>query len=126
MKQITTAAELKEAISDLEKKREIQQLTIKGQFKQTKQALNPVHLVKNTFSHLAETPEIKKTLISTVIGIGLGYLTKKIVTALREDKLDKMMSNFVDRGLDRVSQNKPNGLLAKAVQLTRDIAKDSK
>jgi hypothetical protein len=125
MKQISTSAELKAAIAELEKKREIQQLTIKGQVAQTKKALNPVHLVKNTFSHLAETPEIKRTLISTVIGIGIGYLSKKAVTVLREDKLDKMVNNFINQGLDQLERSNPNGLLSKAVSLTRQVAKDT-
>ena len=64
MNQITTSAELKAAILELEKKKEIQKLTIKGQAYHAKQALNPVHFIKNTFSHVAETPEIKKTLNS--------------------------------------------------------------
>jgi hypothetical protein len=126
MKQISTSAELKAAIAELEKKREIQQLTIKGQIAQTKEALNPVHLIKNTFSHVAETPEIKKTLISTIIGIGIGYLSNKAVAFLKEDKLDRMIHNFIDQGLDKIEQKKPNGLLAQAVSLTRQVAKDTK
>lgn len=125
MKEITTAAELKAAIAELEKKKEIQQLTIKGQFAQTKEALNPVHLVKNTFSHLAETPEIKKTLISTIIGIGIGYLSNKAVQLLHEDKLDRMVNNFIDRGIDKVVESNPNGFLSKAATLTRQVVKET-
>ena len=126
MKPISTSAELKAAIAELEKKREVQQLTIKGQFAQTKQALNPVNMIKNTFSHVAETPEIKKTLISTVIGIGLGYLSNKAVHALKEDKLDRMINNFIDQGLNKLEERNPNGFLSKAVSLTRQVARDSK
>ncbi|HEX8331414.1 MAG TPA: hypothetical protein VF622_02260 [Segetibacter sp.] len=127
MKQINTSAELKAAIADLEKKREIQQLTIKGQFAQTKEALNPVNLVKNTFSHVAEIPEVKKTLVSTIIGIGIGYLSNKVSALLNdEEKLDRMVNSFIDQGIDRVQQQKPNGFLAQAVSLTRQVAKDTK
>lgn len=125
MKPIANSAELKAAIAELEKKREIQQLTIKGQISQTKQALNPLHLVKNTFSHLAETPEIKKTLISTIIGIGIGYFSKKATAALKEDKLDRMINNFLDKGMDTVIQKNPNSLLSTAVSITRQVVKDT-
>ena len=126
MKPISTSAELKAAIAELEKKKEIQQLTIKGQFSETKKALNPVHLVKNTFSHLAETPEIKKTLISTIIGIAIGYVSNKVVHALQEDKLDRMVNNFIDQGVDKVVKKNPNGFLSQAVSLTRQVVRDTK
>jgi hypothetical protein len=127
MKQISTSAELKAAIAELEKKREIQQLTIKGQFAQTKEALNPVNLVKNTFSHVAEIPEVKKTLISTIIGIGIGYISNKVTAVLKdEEKLDRMVNNFINQGLDKVEQKKPNGFLSQAISLTRQVAKDTR
>jgi hypothetical protein len=126
MKQISTSAELKAAIAELQKKKEIQQLTIKGQVAQTKQALKPSHLLKNTYSYIAETPEIKRTLISTLIGIGIGYFSKKATAALQEDKLDRMINNFVDKGLDQVVQNNPNALLSKAVSLTRQVARETR
>jgi CRISPR/Cas system CSM-associated protein Csm5 (group 7 of RAMP superfamily) len=127
MKQISTSAELKAAIADLEKKREIQQLTIKGQLAQTKEALNPVKLVKNTFSHVAEIPEVRKTLVSTIIGIGIGYLSNKVSALLNdEEKLDRMVNNFVDQGIERVQQQKPNGFLSQALSLTRQVARDTK
>lgn len=126
MSPISTSSELRAAIADLEKKKEIQQLTIKGQIAQTKQALNPVHLVKNTFSRLAGDSEIRKTLISTIIGIGIGYISKKAVDILKEDNLDRMVNNFVDRGIHTIVQKNPNSFLSKAVSITRQIAKESR
>lgn len=126
MKPISTAAELKAAIAELEQKKVAQQANLKSEFAHTKEVLNPVHMVKNTFSKLAEMPEVKKTLISTIVGIGIGYLSNKAVHALQEDKLDRMLNNFVDNGLDRVVERNPQGLLSKAISLTRQIAKDSK
>ena len=124
MNQITTSAELKAAILELEKKKEIQKLTIKGQAHQAKQALNPVHFIKNTFSRVAETPEIKKILIGSIIGIGLGYIFKKVTTALQEEKLDNMVNKLVGHGMDKVVERNPNSLLSKAVSLTRQLAKE--
>ena len=126
MKPISTSAELKAAIAELEKKKEIQQLTIKGQFAETKRALNPVHLVKNTFSHVAEITEVKKTLISTIVGIGIGYFSNKAQAALKEDKLDRMVNNFIDQGMEKVVERNPNGFLSQAVSLARQVAKDTK
>ena len=126
MKEISTSAELKAAIAELEKKKEIQQLTIKGQFAEAKQVLNPVNIVKNTFSRVAEMPEVKKTLISTVVGIGIGYFASRAKAALKEEKLDRMVNNFIDQGLDKIVQRNPTGFISQAIALTKQVARETK
>ena len=68
---------------------------------------------------------MKKILIGTVIGIGLGYITKKVTHALQEEKLDNMVNKLVGHGMDKVVARNPNSLLSKAVSLTRQLAKDT-
>ncbi len=77
MEQIKTQKELRQAIAELERRKTIQELEIKSEFDQVKQALKPVNLVRNTFSRFAEIPEVRRTLISTVVGFGMGYVAKK-------------------------------------------------
>ena len=43
-----------------------------NEFCQVKENLHPKRVIKNTFSYVAETPEIQKTLVNTVIGFDTG------------------------------------------------------
>ena len=123
MKPISTTAELKQAIAELERKTKSHEVTIKSQYAETKQALKPKNVIRNSFSSLAETPEVRKTLVSTIIGFGLGYFTKKATEAFSEESLNRMVGGFVDYGLNKFIERNPEGLLSKGIHLTRHVAK---
>lgn len=122
MKPISSSAELKQAITELERKTKLDEGTLKAQFGQTKEALRPQNVIRNSFASLAETPEVRKTVISTLIGFGLGYFSKKATEALQEDKLNRLMSALVEHGVNRVIQQNPDSLLAKGLHVTRHVA----
>jgi hypothetical protein len=122
MRPIKTAAELKARIAELEGKNKSQQVTLKGHFQQTKTALKPNNLMRNSFSSLAEMPEVKKTLISTLIGFGLGYFSRKAQQAMREDSLNRLVSGVIDYSLNKVVQQNPNSLLSQGINMTRHVA----
>lgn len=123
MKPISSSVELKQAIAELEKRTKVQEITLKGQLARTKEAVKPQNLIRNSFSSLAEMPEVKRTLVSTIVGFGLGYLSKKATEALQEEKLNRMMSALVEHSIDRIIQQNPESLIAKGLHITRDVAR---
>ena len=119
IRKITNAKELRQAMSDLEKKVKFQEADIKSDFIEVKENLRPKKLVKNTFSYLAETPEIQRTLVNTVFGFILGYASKKAAELLTEKSLDRTVENFVNHHVARLEDTRPKGLLSKGVALIR-------
>ena len=124
MKQISSSSELKQAIAELEKKVKIDEVALKGQVARTKEALKPQHLIRNSFSKLAAMPEVKQTLVSTLVGFGLGYFSKKATEALQEDKLNRLMTALLNHSMDRFIQHNPDSLLSKGLHITRNVAKE--
>lgn len=124
MKEISSSAELKAEILELEKREKVQKLVVKDQLIEAKHALNPTTLVKNTYSRLAEIPEVKRTLINTIIGFSLGYLSKKASETLNEESLNRLVGNLVDYSLDRIVQKDPDSLLSKGISFTRNVVKE--
>lgn len=118
-RKISNSEELQKAMYELESKVKYQEVEIKQNFHQVQENLHPKRMVKNTFSYLAETPEIQKTLVNTVVGFLLGYASKKAVELLSEEVLDRTVHNLVNHQISRIEQKQPESLLAKGISLVR-------
>src|SRR3954452_5798640 len=116
---IKNSKDLKAAISELEQRIHNDQYGIKENFEQVKENLNPKRVVKNTFSYVAETPEIQRTLVNTVLGMILGYASKKAVELLSEQSLDRTVTNLVNHHISKLESRDPNSLLSKGISLFR-------
>lgn len=118
-RKISNSEDLKNAIYDLESKVKVQELEMQDNYAQVKQNLHPKRVVKNTFSYVAETPEIQRTLVNTVIGFILGYASKKAVELLTEENLDRTVHNIVNSHISKIENKQPDSLLSKGISLIR-------
>ena len=118
-RKISNSEELQKAMYELESKVNLQEVEIKQNYQQVKENLHPKRMVKNTFSYLAETPEIQKTLVNTIIGFILGYASKKAVELLSEDVLDRTVHNLVNHHISTIEDKKSDSLLGKGISLLR-------
>lgn len=116
---IKNADDLKAAINELEQKVKNEEAEIKGNYYLVKENLNPKRVVKNTFSYVAETPEIQKTLVNTVIGFMLGYASKKAVELFSEQSLNRTVENIVNHHITKLENKDPQSLLSKGITLFR-------
>ncbi len=116
---IKNADDLKAAISELEKRVEADEFSMKTNFAQVKENLQPKRVLKNTFSYAAETPEVQKTLVNTAIGFILGYASKRAAELLSEKSLDRTVENFVNHHIDELENKQPGSLLSKGISLFR-------
>ena len=124
MGQINTQDELRRAIADLERKKSVLELEMKSDFEQVKHAMKTVNLVRNTFSQFAEIPEVRRTLISTVVGFGMGYVAKKAKDVLSEESMDNMVSTLVHTQMSKLENKNPDSFLTKAVTYFRKNLKE--
>lgn len=116
---INSSEDLKEAITELERKVHYNEEELKGNYEQIKINLNPKKVVKNTFSYVAETPEIQRTLVNTAIGFILGYASKKAVELFSEHSLDRTVQNIVSHHITELENKNPSSLLSKGISLFR-------
>jgi len=116
---INSSEDLQAAIKELERKVKLEQEEIKDDFYQVKENLNPKRVVKNTFSYVAETPEVQRTLVNTAIGFVLGYASKKAAQLLSQESLDRTVENLVNHQLTKLERRDPQGLLSRGIALFR-------
>lgn len=116
---ITNGEELKGAIKQLEVTVKGHEEIMKHNFAEAKQHFKPANVIKNTFSYIAETPEIQRTLINTAIGFIMGYASKKSAEVLNEEALDLTISNFITHQLTKYETKEPESLLARGISVIR-------
>ena len=118
-KSIKNAEDLKAAITELENRIKDDESELKGGFTQVKTNLHPKRVLKNTFSYAAQTPEVQKILINTVIGFILGYASKKAAELLSEQSLNRTVENIVNHHVNELETKHSGTLISKGISLFR-------
>lgn len=78
MEKITSTKELKNAIQLLEVERAISEGLLKEQFYLTIDRFRPINLIKKTLAEVASSQNLVSNIVSTAIGLGTGYVSRKI------------------------------------------------
>lgn len=111
MKNIHTTSDLKRAIQDLERKQDMEELSLKNQFHETIESFKPSNILKNTVSEVAASPSFKHNLLNVVVGLGAGYLSKKLVVGKEAGLLKKGLGTALQFAVTSlVAKNKENDL----------------
>src|SRR5215213_575066 len=99
MKKIHNSEELKNAIIELERKRNVEEAAIKYEFKQTCETLKPANILKNTVSEVAASPKFRHNILNIAIGLGAGYLSKKAVVGRSAGLLKRTLGTALQFGV---------------------------
>jgi hypothetical protein len=107
MSENTPYTNLKAAIEVLEKQQTEKRQLLQEEFKATYENLNPFNFIKNSFSAVAGSPEIRNNLLSVIIPLVSGILTKRAFAAgNRSNTLKQAGILFLD-GLNRYITRNP-------------------
>jgi hypothetical protein len=95
MLKIKSSLELKAAIVFLEEQQKIQEQEIKEQLNATLESLHPTNLVKGLFNNFTSSDNIKDNIITAVLSLVSGYVSKKIFVG----SSDSTIKNLFGGGL---------------------------
>lgn len=70
---------LNERLIVVENKRANDLMLLKEQFNLAYESVKPINLIKTLFHNITTSPEIKNNLVSTAVGLGTGFLSKKLL-----------------------------------------------
>lgn len=91
MKLITTSAELKIAIQQLELQQANELILLKEEFDRTKEGLKPINILKGTFKDAIDMPDLKTGILNAAIGLTTGILAKKILIGKTLNPFSKLL-----------------------------------
>jgi len=99
MKKITTVVELKAAILELEIKQANEGRALKEQFNVIQDNLKPINLIKNTFKEVTTSSSVRGSVLTNVMGLGLGYLAKKVLFGGAPTQVTKIAGTLLQMGI---------------------------
>jgi len=110
MQNITSTAELKNAIQLLEVERGINEQLLKEQFHITYESLRPVNLLKGTLKDIASSPYLIDNILGAAMGLASGYLSKKIFIGASGNKFRKFLGSILQFGVTNVVAQHPDAI----------------
>jgi hypothetical protein len=92
---------LDQAILELQVKRNHQKLVLKNQANATLQSFNPLNLLKNAFSEVKNSPDMKRTLFQAAVSFAGGLLSKKILIGKTNSTFKNIVGYLIQFGMTK-------------------------
>jgi len=109
MKKIYKAEDLKSAILELEARKLVEEEALNKQFHDTLQTFKPSSILKNTVSEVAAAPQFKHNILNLVLGLGAGYISKKVAVGKNAGLLARSLGTALQFGITSlVAKNQAN------------------
>jgi len=112
MQNITTSTELKNAIQLLEAEQVFNGQLLKEQFYLTYESFKPVNLLKNTLKDMASSPNLINNILGAAIGLGTGFLSKKIVVGGSGNIFRKLLGSIIQLGVTNAVTQHPDAIIS--------------
>jgi len=113
MKQINETDTLNETIVLLKYKQAQELIILQEQFQLTYDSLKPINLIKNAFSEMTHSPDIKGNLINNVIGLSTGYLSKRILLGSTHNPIKRILGSVLQYVVANVVTKKSDTFTSK-------------
>jgi len=110
MQNITSPAELKNAIRLLEVEQTIKGQLLKEQFHITYESLKPINILKNTLNDVASSPYLIDNILGTAMGMASGYLSKKIFVGTSGNIFRKLVGSVLQFGVTNIVAKNPEAI----------------
>lgn len=86
---------LKELITTLKKKRAYESELFKNQLHEVCESLTPSNLIKEVFHDVTHSPEINNILTNNAVGLGAGFVFKKLLMGNSHHLGKKILGTFI-------------------------------
>jgi len=107
MQNITSTADLKKAIQQLEVEHAYNKQLLKEQFNIVSESLRPLNILKGTLKDISTEPHLINNVLGTATGIATGYLTKKIIVRGSGNIFRKLIGSALQIGVTNVVAQHP-------------------
>ena len=108
MQNITSIAELKDAIQVLEVEQGIKEKILKEQLYLTYESLKPINILKKTLKEISSSPYMIDNISGTAMGLASGFLSKKIFIGASGSLFRKLIGSILQFGITKVVAQNSN------------------
>lgn len=125
MERITSAKALRESIMQLELKQLEQERLLKEQFALTYQEMKPASIIKRTVKDIFATNDIKDNILGSVLGLAVGYLSKKVAVGSTHNPLKQLLGAILELGVANAVSKNSVGIGSQVMEWIRNYLSKS-
>lgn len=107
MEKITTVADLRNAIQQLEYKQTNEWTLLKAEVLNVSENLKPLNLIKNTFKEATSSSEFKDSLLGSTVGLAAGYLSKSLFVGASTNPIKNVLGGLIQLGISTIVAKNP-------------------
>lgn len=107
MTQIKSGVELQAAIQELEIRQAAESEILKKSFTEAYNSIKPINLIKSIFHEAVETPDLKKTVVNTTVGVTAGFLSKLLFQGATRNPLKRLLGTALMFGITNLVVKNP-------------------
>jgi hypothetical protein len=121
MQKISTIAELRYEIAQLQIKQSLQAQSVKEQFKNVRESLRPVNLIKSTFKEAITSPDLMTNVLNAGVGLAAGILTKKMFVGSTHNPFKRILGTLLEAGMATIVTTKGDSIRDTAAHLYNKV-----
>jgi hypothetical protein len=106
MQKINSAADLREAILQLESRQAEEARILKSQIQLIHERIKPGNLLKTAFKEFTQPGDLKDNIVNTTVGLAAGYISKTLYERTSNSPVKKFLGSVIMFGITNlVSKN---------------------
>jgi hypothetical protein len=121
MENIYTTEQLIESIHMLELRQVEAELLFKDDLMVVQDYFKPINLVKTACHDLIDIPDLKQKVISTILSVLAGYVSKKIVFGDKKNLVKDILGSVFQIGVTKMVSTKTEGIMAVVSSLIKNF-----
>lgn len=102
MEKISSTQQLQMAILLLEEEQAFKLQLMKEQFHLAYESLKPVNLIKSTLNDISSSPYLVNNLLSAIVGLFSGYVSKAAITGRSKNKFRRFLGIVIQFGITNI------------------------
>jgi hypothetical protein len=122
MNNINHIETLQEAIQLLKMQQAGQLDLLKEQYRNTYEHLKPINILKRSFNQLTSTADFKGSVVSNIVGIGTGYLTKKVLLGSTPNIFKKVLGTLLQLAITNVVTKRTEKSIDNSIHNVQDLS----
>lgn len=99
---------------------------LKEQFHLAYESIKPINLIKNLFHEATTSPEIKTDLVSKAIGLGTGFISKKLLLGSSHNPIKKVFGTVFEFAVANLVSKHTDGIKLIGGNLLKHFLKKNK
>ena len=121
MENIYTTEQLIESIHMLELRQVEAEILFKDDLMVIQDYFKPINLVKMACHDLIDIPDLKQKVISTILSVLAGYVSKKIVFGDKKNIVKDVLGSVLQIGVTKMVSTKTEGIMAVVSSLIKNF-----